>query len=508
MKPVQTIIDALRHPKLFGALPAFRDLSTWGPWLAVLAMIYGLPLDPSQLDLYRKFTGREVYDPPKGGWSEVVLCTGRQAGKSRISGLIGAWEAARTSESKGGSGEYAIILAQDRTAATRALAGYAFEPFTEDSPSLFAQAATGRTQETLSLNTGCTLAVYPCRPASVRGVRARVVLLDEIDHFGSDLGTDVGRAVLTAARPCVATTGGRIVVLSSPGRVGSAFHSLVQRYHGVEGAPVLVIRAAAHELNLSLGADYLARMAEDPIAFESEVNGNWVEGTSQLFDESALAACVVVGLREIVPEACPSRVACFVDPSAGGKRGDRFAAAWGFRQKDRITVAALRAWDPPFSPAAVIAEVGETCKRYGVREVVGDRFAGQIVVEQFRDFAGLTYRHAPVSASDLYLDALSAVQAGTIDLPDPALSDTAAELVQDLRSVIRKSGGAKDRAEAPRGAGRAGHADLGNAVAGLVSILPRAKPKPRCALPVGIGGRNRWNAYSRPHQAFELLDAA
>jgi hypothetical protein len=308
----------------------------------------------------------------------------------------------------------------------------------------------------------------------------------------------------------VATTGGRIVVLSSPGRVGSAFHSLVTRYHGVEHAPVLVIRAAAHELNLSLGAEYLARMAEDPIAYESEVNGNWAEGTSQLFDESALSACVVAGLREIPPEACPSRVAAFCDPAAGAKRGDRFAVAFGFRDKDRITIAALRAWDPPFSPAAVVAEVADLCRSYRVKKITSDRFAGNVLAEQFRAH-GIECEHAASSASDLYLDALATVQSGSVEFPDPTLSEHAADLIADLRSIVRKNGGAKDRCEAPRGAGRAGHADLGNAVVGLMSLLPRAKPKPRMVAPVSVGPkRNQWAVYSdqKTRGRIGLLDAA
>src|SRR5262249_57990630 len=35
-------------------------------------------------------------------------------------------------------------------------------------------------RESLALDNGCTLAAYPCRPAAVRGIRARVVSFNNI----------------------------------------------------------------------------------------------------------------------------------------------------------------------------------------------------------------------------------------------------------------------------------------------------------------------------------------
>jgi len=74
--------DAFHDPKLYGAHPAFGgDQASWRPWLTFLAACYGEPLDAGGRDLFRRCTGLE-YDPPPGGWSEVVLIVGRQAGKT------------------------------------------------------------------------------------------------------------------------------------------------------------------------------------------------------------------------------------------------------------------------------------------------------------------------------------------------------------------------------------------------------------------------------------------
>ena len=74
------ILQALDDLALYGAHPAFaRNPVSWRPWRAFLGAVYGLPLDAEGRELFRRCTGLE-YDPPPGGWPEIVLVVGRQAG--------------------------------------------------------------------------------------------------------------------------------------------------------------------------------------------------------------------------------------------------------------------------------------------------------------------------------------------------------------------------------------------------------------------------------------------
>ena len=61
MKKKPDIIEAIRHPKIFK--PLLGDLSTWRSWIVWLKAYSG-SMDPAELDLYRKCTGRQ--EPPKG----------------------------------------------------------------------------------------------------------------------------------------------------------------------------------------------------------------------------------------------------------------------------------------------------------------------------------------------------------------------------------------------------------------------------------------------------------
>ena len=68
--------------------------------------------------------------------------------------------------------------------------------------------------DAIRLRSGVTLAAYPCRPAAVRGLRARVV--DVVAHFVATDCRPTDVEMLRALRPALATTGGKLVIPSSP----------------------------------------------------------------------------------------------------------------------------------------------------------------------------------------------------------------------------------------------------------------------------------------------------
>jgi hypothetical protein len=126
----------------------------------------------------------------------------------------------------------------------------------------------------------------------------------------------------------------------------------------------------------------------------------------------------------------------------------------------------VRAWLPPFNPSGVVEEVAAVLGTYGVRMVVGDRYAGEWPREQFR-CKGIWYEPSVKDRSQLYLDLLPAVNAGTVELPDVP------ELLRELRGLERRRGpSGRDRVDHGPGA----HDDRANAVAGVVSLLAGNDP--------------------------------
>lgn len=449
------VVASLRDPRLLGGLPAFRDLSTWGPWLVFVKAVYGLPLDAAELEIFRKHTGRR--EPRVGGYPEAVAVVGVQSGKTRIAAALADF-AALTGE----SGTHALLVGQDHRGAMRALLRYAKEPF--DALDSFRAEVVRETVDTLELRNGVSLSAYPCRPAAVRGIRACVAIVDELAFFTATDGRPTDREMLRVARGRVATTGGKVIVLSSPYGQAGALWDLYRAQYGRDDSPTLVWQATAPEMNPMLPADYLERTrTEDPEATESEVEGRFRAGLSALFEAEAIEAVVVSGRRELPPLE-GVRYRAFADPSGG--RSDAFTVAVGHRSDERrIVLDALRAWKAPFNPTSVVAEAAALIKSYRVFEVTGDRYAGEWPRDAFRAH-GIHYATAAKDRSQLYVELVPVVNAGGLELLDQA------ELLRELRGLERRRGNSgRDRVDHRRGA----HDDRANALAGLVSLLPASR---------------------------------
>ncbi len=468
------IRQAIESKALLGGLSHFRGgLAPWRNWLIVWSAIFGLPLTPDEEATFCKFTGRSRYAPPVGGWRTIALCLGRRSGKSSCAAILAAYTALAAGQSA--RDQSIVVVAQDLRSGTANLFNAISEPF--DTIPAISKTVKNKTANPIELRSGLWIRVLPCRPNALRGYASPLVICDEIAHAASKTGAPVDRDLIRAGLPTLATVpNSKLCVLSSPAGASGYLYDTITEHWGRDESPVLCVRGASYEFNPAIPEWFLAEMRRDHEAWETEIEGNFAQSSVALFDSKALGACVVTGRSDIPPSACRGPVRCAVDPSSG--RLDRFAAALGYREGGRVVVAAVRLFSPPFSPAGVVQEIAALCREYGVRRVTGDRFAGAFVSELFQQ-NGIAYDTSSLTASEHYLNALACVQSGGIELPDPAVSDTAAELLSELRGIERRPGGTgPDRADIRRGSGRVGHGDGANATCLLISLLP-AKPERR-----------------------------
>src|SRR5262249_868444 len=158
------------------------------------------------------------------------------------------------------------------------------------------------------------------------------------------------------------------------------------------------------------------------------------------------------------------------DPSGGS--ADSFTVAVCHGERERIVIDAVRETRPPFSPESVVDEFAALLKSYRVRQVVGDRYAGEFPRELFRK-RGIEYRLADKPKSDLFRDLLPLLNSRRIVLPR---SD---RLINQLVGLERRTTRAgKDSIDhAPNS-----HDHLANAVALAASLIATA----RKAVPAGM----------------------
>ncbi len=474
-----TIIEALADPHLLGGLPQFADLTSWSRWIVFLKAVDGLPMSDEERATFRVHTGRTA--PRPGGYPEAVAIVGVQSGKSQIAAAMAAFAAIT-----GQDGTHALLIAQDQRSALRTLLRYARQPF-ETRPMFTAEVARD-VADTLELRNGVSLSAYPCKPASIRGLRACIAIIDELAFFVATDGRPVDEEMLRAARGRVATTGGKLIVLSSPYAAAGTLYQLHRKHYGRDDSPVLVWQASAPAMNPMLPTDYLQRMAaDDPEAFRSEVLGEFRAGVSTFLDPDTVAGSVETGVRERPPAPGISYVA-FDDP-ASGSGADAWTKAIAHRDGDRVVLDVLRAWAPPFNPSGVIAESAALSKAYGLHATTGDRYAPGFVLEGFRA-RGVTYTPSAMDRSSLYLEFLPLCNSGRLrllDLPD---------LLRELRGLERRRGTAgRDRVDHAPGQ----HDDRANAVAGALVLAAgrdatAAAAVTRWALSVGADEPRTWPA--------------
>lgn len=438
MKVTVSIVDALLDRSLFGRLPAFRELDTWSRWLVFLRALYGLPLNAADEAVFCHHTGRSRYVARPGGFHEAVGIVGRQAGKDRIGALVSGYEAIVTTPQPDDAETYSALIAQDQRSSLRTAFRYTTTPF-RVAP-LLAETVVNQTADAWTLDNGVVLAAYPCRPHAIRGIRARCIIASEAAFYTSTEGSPNDLEMLRAARPCLATTDGRLLILTSPYGQTGAVWELYRQHFGRDDASTLVWQATAPEMNPTLPADYLERMAQDdPEAYRSEVLGEFRAGLSTFVPPDVITDCVERGVRERTVAPGVSYTS-FTDSASGSGR-DEFVLAIAHPDGERVVLDLVRAWRPPFNPSGVIGEAAAILKAWGLSSTTGDRYAPGFVLEAFRTH-DIAYEFSARDRSAIYLDALPLMNSKRAVLLDDD------DVLRQLRGLERRRGSSgRDRVD-------------------------------------------------------------
>jgi DNA invertase Pin-like site-specific DNA recombinase len=268
MKKNYTMRQALEDPDLLGTvLPG----DTWKAWRIILIAAMGEPLTFWERRTFKRFTGRSR--EPGKMVEELVAVAGRRAGKSRASSALAVYMAALVDHSDVqavGKRLKLLFLARDQKQAGVCF-GYVSGIF--DNVPMFRELVINRTQDTISLSNGIDLEVKAASSAGVRGFSCVAVLADEAAHWTTDSASaNADTEILNAVRPSLATTGGPLLILSSPfARKGEVF-DLFDRHYGPKGdSSILVVHGASRDFNASLPKAVVDRaLARNPIAGRAE----------------------------------------------------------------------------------------------------------------------------------------------------------------------------------------------------------------------------------------------
>lgn len=305
------------------------------------------------------------------------------------------------------------------------------------------------------------------------------------DEFTRMTGAEDGVVNFDDARSAVSgrlLPGAQLCAIGSPwAPFGPAF-ATVNQYWQNPSKQRVVLRAVGPAMNPQFWTPERCEelRARDPVAFRTDVLGEFADPETSLFTSDDLAAVTRRSALELEPVAGQHYVAA-TDPAT---RGDAWTLVVGTRLKDgTLQVVLARQWQAvrgqPLSPDAVLAEMAEALRPYDVARVATDQWAA----DALRDLGvkhGLYLHSEAITASrkvELFESMRALILARRVELPPLK------ELQDDIRRVRKRVTQNGVAIELPRAGGR--HCDFAFAAA-LCLAQPVGEPDPDApALPDG-----------------------
>ena len=412
--------------------------------------------------IFERVTGRphEPGEPVEELWNIV----GRRGGKTRAAATVGVYIAClcdHTGVLAPGERGVLPILAASTEQATRAFHHVA--GVLESSPVLRSEIAD-RTADTIRLKNSVDISIRPANFRTIRGITAIAAVADELAFWSVEGSANPDREILDALRPALATTGGPLIVISTPYAKRGELYGTFRRHYGSAGDKlILVAKAASRTFNPTLKQSVIDRAYErDPAVAASEYGGEFRSDIEAFIGLDAVEACVARDVAVRAPLA-GVRYFGFVDPSGGSQ--DSMTMSITHNEGNTSVLDYIGERRPPFSPDSVVAEFAEVFNGYCLTGIRGDRYAGEWPRERFR-VHGIDYLPADKTRSEIYLEVLPLVNSRRVELLDNP------RLVSQLCGLERRTArSGRDLIDHAPGA----HDDVCNSACGALTLAHRMK---------------------------------
>ncbi|MEJ0093505.1 MAG: hypothetical protein WDN46_08710 [Methylocella sp.] len=448
------IIEAIDDERLLGS--AIRDPESWRPWRALLAALFGLPLDSDGAGLFRQCTGRA--ELPSAAFGFLWLAIGRRGGKTFAMAVMAVYIAVFKDWADSLSpGERAVVLsvAADREQAKilrRYISGILSSP-------ILSQHVESETADSIELRGNVIVEVVTCSYRTTRGRSVCCALLDEVAFWRSEGSASPDFEVFTAIRASMATFGDEamMVIASSPYSRRGLLWDAHRKYYGKNDPRNLFWQAATRVMNPSVPQSFIdAEFERDAASAAAEYGAAFRTDLEAFVSRDVIDSCIEPDCHEIGPQHSIGYVG-FVD-AAGGSGSDSMAMAVAHAEGEVAVLDCLRGVKPPFSPESVVADFAETLKRYGIRRVTADRWGSEFVTEAFMRH-GIVCEQSAKPKSDLYreLPLLNSSKARLLDHP---------VLIAELCNLERRTArGGRDSIDHPPSQ----HDDYANSCSGALT---------------------------------------
>jgi hypothetical protein len=467
MKVLITMRQALADKAVLGdAMPG----DSWRAWRVLLIASAGEKLTVSERRLFAKLTGRPR--EPSVMVSTLLIVAGRRSGKTKAMSVFAVWLATCVDWSGDLSlGEVGVALFLSPVE-RQAEVAHGYSAALIDHVELFKAQVVNRTARSIELHTRVELRTEAANWRHNRGSTCIGICLDESAFLrSSDDSANGDMEIMQALRPSLSTTGGPMLLTSSPAAMEGIVYKVFERHHGAKGDKrVLVVQADSRTLNPTLRRDVVDRAFEDDaVAAAAEYGGQFRAPMTSYLERSIVQQAVDVGVT--VRSGLPGADYCAFVDVAGGSGQDSFCAAIGHKHvregREICVIDALFEQRPKFDPDEVTARCAAWLRLWSINFAHSDSYAARWPVTAFAKH-GIRIMASPLSASELYAHTIPAWTAGRVRLLD---NPRAVDQLCGLKRKVGQSG--REVIEHPRGS----HDDISVCVAGVLWRLTPVQQK-------------------------------
>jgi len=461
-----TIIQAMKDPNIFGRTLLFPhpDYKTWKNWELFLKKVYGLPVyskEGKNFIIECTKRGDLVEKDKTNGFDNVFAIIGRRGGKSRISGLVAAYEALFVNwEQYLAPGEKAgIFVVAPQKKQAKIVFGYIRAFIRNYKRDMIIREG----EEFIELSNNVTILIQACSSRGLRGFSTASIILDELAFFTSKDSGNPTEEVLKALSPTLLPNA-KLFGISTPfGRWGYLF-KIFSKAYGKPDKQVLVWRAPTKAMNPVYDMDRAGRMEALGLAGggATEYEAFFREDVELFLPEAVLDSIIDIGTF-IRLHKRGVRYFGFVDPS-GGDGQDSMTMAIAHREEQTVILDLVAEKEPPYDVKKVTKKFSERFKSYNISRIRGDKFAGDWPAAEFR-LNGIHYEKCPSSKSRLYQEFGGIARLGQVKLLDDPTEEKKTKL--QFMGLIRQTTSVEEKIDHPRD----GHDDIANVIAGVTANI-------------------------------------
>src|SRR4029077_13628240 len=105
-----------------------------------------------------------------------------------------------------------------------------------------------QTSDTIRLKVPVDIQIRPASYRTIRGVTAVGAIADEAAFWNLEGSANPDTEILNALRPALATTGGPLIVISSPYAKRGELYGTFRKHYGAEGDRLILVAKAASRI--------------------------------------------------------------------------------------------------------------------------------------------------------------------------------------------------------------------------------------------------------------------